>query len=928
MTPVLSPGSYAWNLNAVPSAITTLGLVLLAGRVILRERGPVRAAFVSVAAAAGIWFFAVTMMALASDRAVALWWAHTAYVGVPFIPSGVYLFAMVVLRRPVEALRKARVGFELSAAVALVAVATDVLVPAVRSQPWGWSPVYSVWGFVFMAGLIAPMVYVEVQLAHAFDAAAPGAQRERLRWILIGLVVADLAIVDFLPGFGVPVYPFGYLPILVFAALIAWTVGRYHLVELTPTFAAHEILSISADPLVVCEVDGTIRHVNAAAVAVLGYPEERLVGREIGMLLDGTPDDAHPLVMGLAGQPVRDAEMLFVSSGGERIDVSVSVSHIPARDGRPLGVVVAARDIRARKRAAEALRESEERYALAARGAKDGLWDWDIRSGRIYYSAHWAEALGVRSTDMAPTLDAWLDRVHADDREQLEAELEAHLKGVTPHFTHEHRVRHTDGSWRWMLVRGLAVRGPDGKAYRIAGSQTDITERKEAEDRLLFDAFHDVLTGLANRALFMDRLGHAVSRARRQEQACFAVLFLDLDRFKLINDGLGHGTGDRLLEAIGSRLRRCVRPGDTVARFGGDEFTILLDGISCLQDATHIAERIDEELSEAFVLDGKELFAGASIGIAVGGRGYQRAEDVLRDADIAMYRAKASGRSRYVVFDPSMHHHAVTQLEMETDLRHAVDRRQLRVHYQPIVGAQHGDIRGFEALVRWEHPRLGLIGPSAFIPLAEESGLIVPIGAWVLEESCRQLRAWQERHGGDPPLTVSVNISGRQFVRADLCEQVQQALETTGLPAGCLRLEITESVLMEDVEQAIATLGELRALGVKLHMDDFGTGYSSLSYLQRFPIHTVKIDGSFVERIREDDQDTEIVRTIIALATHLGLEVVAEGVETPEQQHWLRVLRCGYLQGYLFSKPVSAAEVDDLLIRSTGRLRPKLAQTA
>ncbi len=928
MTSVLSPGSYAWNLNAVPSAITTLGLVALGARVAVRERGPVRGAFVGLAAAVGVWFFAFTWMYLAADRAVALWWARAAYLGVPFIPSTIYLVATIVMRRPAAARRRARLGLVLSAVVSAIVVSSGVLLSDVLRFPWGWYPAYSGWGYLFTAGLIAPMVLVLVQLARAFRAAEPGVHRERLRWILVGFAIAYLGIVDFLPKFGIAVYPFGYLPILAFVALIAWTVGRYHLVDSTPSFAADEILAITADPLVVCEADGTIRLVNAAAVTVLGYPAERLVGRRIEALLDGTPDDRHPLSVGFAGHPVRDAETVFVSAGGEQIDVSVSVSQIPAVDGRPMGFVVSARDIRARKRAAEALRESEERYALAARGAKDGLWDWDIRSGRVYYSGRWAEALGVRGTDMAPTLDAWLDRVHADDREQLEAELEAHLKGVTPHFTHEHRVRHTDGSWRWMLVRGLAVRGPDGKAYRIAGSQTDITERKEAEDRLLYDAFHDVLTGLANRALFMDRLGHAVSRARRQEQACFAVLFLDLDRFKLINDGLGHGIGDRLLEAIGSRLRRCVRPGDTVARFGGDEFTILLDGIACLEDATHIAERIDEELSAPFVLDGKELFAGASIGIAVGGRGYQRAEDVLRDADIAMYRAKASGRSRYVVFDPSMHHHAVTQLEMETDLRHAIDRRQLRVHYQPIVGAEHGEIRGFEALVRWEHPRLGLVGPSAFIPLAEETGLIVPIGGWVLEESCRQLRAWQDRHGGDPPLTVSVNISGRQFARSDLSEQVRHALEAADLPAHCLRLEITESVLMEDVEQTIAILGELRALGVKLHMDDFGTGYSSLSYLQRLPIHTVKIDGSFVERIREDDQDTEIVRTIIALATHLGLEVVAEGVETPQQQHWLRVLRCGYLQGYLFSKPVSAAEVDDLLVHSARRLRPKLAHTA
>jgi len=445
-----------------------------------------------------------------------------------------------------------------------------------------------------------------------------------------------------------------------------------------------------------------------------------------------------------------------------------------------------------------------------------------------------------------------------------------------------------------------------------------VTDRRRAEEQLQHDAFHDALTGLPNRALFIDRLQAALARlqgamARGHHKGMFAVVFLDVDRFKLVNDSLGHSVGDRLLVELSSALKTAVRPGDTVARLGGDEFTILLEDMEEREEAIAVAERIQSVLREPLTLAGHEVFATVSMGIALSAPSYRRAEDLLRDADTAMYHAKALGKSRHQVFDSSMHARARKLLQLEHDLRRAIDRREFRVHYQPIVRVADRRIAGFEALARWQHPERGLVAPSEFIHLAEETGLVVPLGRAVLEEACRQAVAWQTSSGED--LTVSVNLSVKQFSQPDLVENVDGALRVSGLPARLLKLEVTESMVMENTDGAIAMLRRLKALGVHIVIDDFGTGYSSLSYLLRLPADTLKIDRSFVSGTGDAGRNVNIVRTVVGLAYSLGLDVVAEGVETEQQMSLLADLGCPLAQGFLFSPAVEADEAKALVAR-------------
>jgi len=403
-------------------------------------------------------------------------------------------------------------------------------------------------------------------------------------------------------------------------------------------------------------------------------------------------------------------------------------------------------------------------------------------------------------------------------------------------------------------------------------------------------------------------------RAKRRDKYLFAVLCLDLDRFKIVNESLTHTIGDQLLASISRRLEDCLRPGDTVARLGGDEFVVLLDDIADSTDAVVIADRIQAELQSPFNLNGHDIFTSASMGIALSSTGYERPEDLLRDADTAMYRAKSRGKARHEIFDKTMHVRAVDQLRLETDLRRAVERKEFLLHYQPIVLLKTGKITGFEALLRWQQPHRGLIMPGEIIPMAEETGLIIPIGQWVIEEACHQLQLWHKMYRSDPPLTISVNLSGKQFSQTDLIEQLARILAETGLDPACLKLEITESVVMENAEFAIPMLLQLKQLNLKLEIDDFGTGYSSLSYLHRFPIDALKIDQSFVSRITPAGENLEIIRTIISLGRSLNMSVIAEGVEKPEQRDHLKALGCHYAQGFLFSRPVDVDQATKLVL--------------
>ncbi len=472
------------------------------------------------------------------------------------------------------------------------------------------------------------------------------------------------------------------------------------------------------------------------------------------------------------------------------------------------------------------------------------------------------------------------------------------------------------GGVKWVSTTKMPLRDSEGRIVGTFGISRDITERKAIEARLEQQALYDSLTQLPNRALFMNRVEHLLQAAKRRPMATtlFAIIYLDLDRFKGVNDSLGHQEGDELLVQLARRLETCVRPTDTLARIGGDEFSILLDDIKSEADATRVAARIQQELTAPFTVNGTEIFSSMSLGIALSSSGYDRPEDMVRDADIAMYRAKANGRSRYEIFDSEMHKRAASQLALETDLRRALDRKEHLLHYQPIVDLETRRVEGFEALVRWKHPRRGMVGPDVFIPIAEETGLICPLGLWVLEEACRQVHVWQARFPDLAPLTMSVNLSTRQLSQPDFVDQVQRVLAETQVDPSTLSLEITESALMQNVKVGTEAIQRLRELSIRLHLDDFGTGYSSLSYLHAFPVDTLKIDRSFVDRMKLGAGQIEIVRAIIALAQNLGMGVTAEGVETVEQVALLRTLNCKKAQGYFFSRPLPADEAEKLLI--------------
>lgn len=563
--------------------------------------------------------------------------------------------------------------------------------------------------------------------------------------------------------------------------------------------------------------------------------------------------------------------------------------------------------------AEEALRESEERYALAVSGAMDGIWDWNLRTDKVHFSSRWKEMLGYAEDEIGDNPQEWFGRIHPEDAEHVRAALGMHLKGSTPHFVSQHRMLHKDGGFRWVLIRGATVRDESGKAYRMAGSQSDVTVRKKAEEELQHGAFHDPLTGLPNRALLIECVARCIARAKRREDYMFAVLFLDLDRFKILNESLGHFIGDQLLVGIARRLESCLRPEDTIARLGGDEFAVLLEDVEHIDDVNRVAERIQHHLSQPFALGGHEVFTTASIGIALSTRGYEKPEDILRDSDTAMYRAKAGGKARHEVFNPDMHSDAVALLQLETDLWRAIERREFTLYYQPIIALQTGRIHGFEALVRWLHPRRGLISPSEFIPIAEETGLILPIGWWVIREAAHQIRKWQIEYGDDSPLSVSVNLSGRQFADPDLVEKIAIILEETNLDPRRLVLEITESVIMENAESLVELISRLKALEIELHIDDFGTGYSSLSYLHRFPIDKLKIDRSFISQMNERTENAEIARAIVTLAHTLGMGVIAEGIESQEHVDQLKEFQCECGQGFYFCRPLNAEAAGALL---------------
>jgi PAS domain S-box-containing protein len=573
------------------------------------------------------------------------------------------------------------------------------------------------------------------------------------------------------------------------------------------------------------------------------------------------------------------------------------------------------------------LAERDQLFQLISENAADMIALVDSDGRRLYNSPAYLKVLGYSADDLKATSS--FDLVHPDDRPRVvKASERARLSGQGERM--EYRVLHKDGSWRTLESTANPIRNAKGQTDKLVIVNRDITDRKRAEELLAHNAFHDGLTNLPNRALFLDRLQRTLTLSKRHPNYKFAVLLIDIDEFKIINDSLGHTAGDELLIQIGQRLKDSVRRADTVsrprvsegvvrpvnddtlARLGGDEFTILLDDIRDPIEAVRVAERVQAELATPFVIDQVEIVISASMGIASSMGPHTLAEDLLRDADIAMYRAKRAGKARCEVSDTAMHANAVKRLRLETDLRKAVDHGEFRVYYQPIVSLLTDKIVGFEALTRWQRPE-GILSPIDFIAVAEETGLIIPMNRRLLVEACERLRSWQLEFPSSPPLTMSVNITSKEFTQPDLASEIHKCLEQTGVDPSCLQLEIIETIAMGDAEQSGHVLARLKALGVRLSIDDFGTGYSSLSRLRRIPVDTLKIDRAFILHMDSDAESLEIVRTIIMLAHNLGLKVVAEGAETQEHVNLLKQLNCEMVQGYFFSRPSDDQAMSKLL---------------
>ncbi len=667
-------------------------------------------------------------------------------------------------------------------------------------------------------------------------------------------------------------------------------------------------------------------YLSAGCLTLTGYRSEELIGQEMSFA-GMTHQDDLPKVIAAIEAGVRQQQPYVVeyrirTQSGEEKWVWEQGHGVFDETGAVLGVEGFITDITERKRSEDASRQAEAKYRSIFENALEGIFQSTVDGHYLSANPTLAKIYGYASPEelIASLTDIEHQLyVKPQRRDQFVRRMQEHeaVSGF------DSQVYRKDGSIIWISENARAVRDPKtGELLYYEGLVEDITERKLAKQQLRERAFYDPLTGLANRALFMDRLSQALERGKRHPEYGFAVLFLDLDRFKVVNDRLGHLVGDQLLNAIARRLESCIRSEDTVARLGGDEFTILLENIEAASIATRVAQRIHQALIAPFYLEGNEVFAAASVGIVLSRKlpqdthitNYERPEDLLRDADTALYRAKALGKARYEIFDQTMHQSAVALLQLESDLKKAVENAEFQLYYQPIVSLITNQITGFEALLRWQHPSQGLVAPAEFIPIAEATGLIVPIGLWTLREACSQLCRWHEQGGKTREFTINVNISSKQFLQPEFLPQLDQILQETNLAGRYLKLEITESCLLENPLAAAEILNQLRSRQIGLCLDDFGTGYSSLSYLHQFPINILKIDQSLIRRLGVQEESStkinppcQIAQTIVMLAHNLGMQVIAEGVETTAQLRQLRSLNCQYAQGYLFSRPQAAA---------------------